>query len=312
MSILNFPLEVALQILQKHDLFNRINLCMAHSRFFPLCFDKLLDRKFKRTITINELQQLHHQSRTKKESEQCFNPSILDRIRAKNFNEIVHMHMKPENDQFFANQNILHYFRGNIILEGENEQFSEDFYQKFLFLIDRVEENLSLMFLNIKGGSSGNIFGPKLKEMLSKKLNSGKEVFFITICKSIKLVDSLAQQLLEYPDCDCTLYYNVTNDWNSWTHNLMVQKKNGGANVEKMIAVMNHDGLIEAKQNEGLIEAKQHLMRLLPLVKVAELRDADREIQCENCAAGEDTVDNTIALWMLEPAWSNCATCVLN
>ena len=150
MSLLNFPPEVTLQIMEKLSLFNRTNLSMTHPRIMPLCFDRLLDRKSKKTITVNELRQLHQQSKTDKERDQCFNPNILDRIRMKNFNEVVHLYMDPKNDKFFSNQQILNSFQGKIVLESEKKQFSRNFCKKFLGLIDRVEGNVYLVLVDMK------------------------------------------------------------------------------------------------------------------------------------------------------------------
>ena len=113
MSLLNFPAEVTLQVLHKISLYERINLSRTHPRFSSLCFDRTLNRKS--TISLNELRQLYQQSRTEKERDQCFDPKILDRLRTNNFNEVVHMDMDPENNQFFANQKILHSFKGQIV-----------------------------------------------------------------------------------------------------------------------------------------------------------------------------------------------------
>ena len=136
--------------MEKQNLFNRMNLSMTHPRIMPFCFDKLLDRTSKKSITVNELLQLHQQSKTDKERDQCFNPNILDRIRTKNFNEVVHLHMDPINDKFFSNQQLLNFYQGKILLESENEQFSENFCQKFVNLIDRVEGNICLVFVDVK------------------------------------------------------------------------------------------------------------------------------------------------------------------
>ena len=145
MSLMKFPHKITLQFLQKIAFYDCINVCMTHPRLSRLCFDRLLDRKSTATISLKELHQLYQQSRTEKEMDQCFNPKILDRLRTNNFNELVHMNMDPENDKFFANHKILHSFRGKIVLESENEQFSKEFYWKFLDLIERIEGNSDLI-----------------------------------------------------------------------------------------------------------------------------------------------------------------------
>ena len=307
MSLLNFPPEITFQIVQKLNLFNRINLSRVHARIMPLCFDRLLDRKSKRTITINELQLLHQQSRTENEREQCFNPSVLDRIRAKNFNEVVHMHMKPENNQFFANQKILHSFKGNIVIASENEKFSEDFYEKLLFFIDRVEGDILLVFENVSIEHFGHIFAKKCADIISRKMESGKKVFCIQLRKDFTPFRSLGCEIRRFMGSNpCTIYYlnyHFPHSENEKYHWLRLRKKNSGANIKVLIAMINQD---------RFTAEKQHLMQLIPLVKAAESQDLNRVVQCDNCFASALSTDNQIMLWLEEPAWFNCAGCVVN
>ena len=282
--------------MQKLNLYNRINLSMTHSRIMPLCFDRLLDRKSIGTVTVTELQQLHQQSRTEKEQDQCFNPKILNRIRTNNFSEVVNLYMDPKNDQFFANQRILHSFKGKFILEIEDEEFSQDFCQTFLSLINRIKENMCLVFLDIK--SFGDIFEKQFADILSKKLKSGKKIFCINFCKALSIDDRPAYQIVKKMGYDNFTVYSSKLLDKTRAHHLTLEKINSQSNTESLIALINED---------RFLEERQYLVNVLPHVKAVELRNG--EIECENCGAFEYLIGSQIQLWMQEPAWSNCAGC---
>ena len=210
MSLLNFPPEVSLQFIQKMNLFDRINLSLAHTRLSPLCFDRLLQRKSRETLTsgegftasgsrsiarpirnegypqfqlpslakdveyltslslaltrssplcfdrvvqretllsttmqrkpretlsLNELRQLYEQSKTEIERNQCFKFNVIDRLLIKDFHGVVLLYMDPETEQFVANNRILHYLEGKIVLEPE--KFSASFIEQFYCLLER-------------------------------------------------------------------------------------------------------------------------------------------------------------------------------
>ena len=304
MSLLNFPPEITLQIMEKLNLFNRINLSMIHPRIVPLCFDRLLDKKSKKTLTVNELRQLYQQSKTDKERDLCLNSNILDRIRAKNFNEVVHLHMDSINDKFFRNQQILDSFHGKIVLETENEQqFSEDFCKTFISLIDRVEGNILLIFVDVI--NFGRKMSDKFTDVLSRKLGSGKTVFCLNFCHRIGWLKSLGTQITSRMHSKQVIIYyerSMTKERNI-EHFLDLEKVNSGANTEALIGMINED---------RFIETKQHLVKVLPLVKVIELQDEDlASFFCENCGSSKVSLNVRILLTMIEPVWSNCASCAL-
>ena len=135
MSLLNFPSEVLVQLIQKMNIVDRINLSMTHTRLLPLCFDKLLDKHSRETLTLNELRQLHEQSGTEIERNQCFKFNVIDRLLIKDFHGVVLLYMDPETEQFVANNRILHYLEGKIVLEPE--KFSASFIEQFYCLLER-------------------------------------------------------------------------------------------------------------------------------------------------------------------------------
>ena len=135
MSLLNFPSEVSLQLIQKMKLVDRINLSITHTRLSPLCFDRSLQRKSTEALTLNELRQLYEQSRTENEKDQCFKSNVLNRVVIKNFNEVVRMYMDPNNKLFLANGKVMHSLKGQFILVREKEDFSASFVEQFLCLV---------------------------------------------------------------------------------------------------------------------------------------------------------------------------------
>ena len=330
MSLLNFPPEITLQVLQKVSLYDRINLCRTHPRLLPLCFDRLLDRNSAATISLKELRQLYQQSRTEEERDQCFNPKILDRLRTNNFNELVHMNMDPENHKFLANHKILHSFKGKIVLESENEKFSEDFYEKFLSLIDNMKGNLLLIFVDVK--EYGNDYAELCAQTLSRKMKRGEKVFLM----ETKSYDDDPESKIDECLKNKCIFFSITGE-NSQHRTqeldselyyfLKIPKTISGVNIETMIAMMNED---------RFAAAKQLLVSVLPLVKAAELRGGGRNIGCNNCYALEGSLDDGsdsddseddalddgsdsddsedddgMMLLVNEPAWSNCVGCIV-
>ena len=282
------------------NLYERINVCRTHPKFSPLCFDKLWDRKSTATISLEELRQLYQQSRTEEERDRCFDPKILNRLRMKNFNEIVLMNMDPENNQFFANHKILHSFKGRIVLEGENKKFSENFYQHFLSLIDKIEGNLLLTFADLRAFK--NNYAEQCAQILSKKLERGEKVFCVDF--SLQPQHTHGFEIKQCMNNDFTIYYRSYLFEGNRNNFLTLQKKNSVANTETLIGMINKD---------RFIGEKQHLVRVLPLLKAAALPGGGRNIECDNCGARQDSFDNGfgILLWMKEPALSNCDGCLL-
>ena len=299
MSLLNFPDEVTLQFLQKLNLYERINVCMTHPKLFPLCFDRSLDRNSTKTILLYELRKLYQQSRTEKEKDQCFNPQILDRLRTKSFNEVVHLNMDPENNNFFANHKILHSFKGQIVLESENKQFSDNFYQHFLSLIDKIEGNLLLVFVDFFKQYENN-YAERCAQILSRKLERGEKVFCIDFHLQ-QWHNTHGFDIQKHMNEGFTVYYGSCPGYKNRVHCLRILKINSVENTETLIGMIDED---------RFIEAKQHLGRVLPLVKAAELPGGGGDIRCRNCFAHQSPVGNEICcIWMLEPKWSNCAGC---
>ena len=250
---------------------------------------------------------MYQQSRTEKERDQCFDPKVLDRLRTKNFNEVIHLNMDPENDKLFANHKILQSFKGNIVLEGENKPFSKKFYQKFLRLIDRIQGNLLLTFVDVK--EFGNRYAKKCAQTLERKLLRGEKVFVVNFCVSISSLHSHAWEISNrHWKTEITIF--LAMDWELYlqngTHDVQFQKiSNMRANFDTMIAMISQD---------RFAETKQYLARLLPVVTNALSRDGRRWVECGSCGSigGDSMFDfNLICFLMEEPAWSNCAGCAL-
>ena len=267
MSLLDFPPEVTLQFLRKMNSFDRINLSIAHPSLSPLCFDKSLFRKSKGTITIHELHRLYQQSCTEEERRLCFSPHILDRLRIKNFNEVVHLYNGPDSDRFVSELKVLQLLKGKIVLEGENEPFSMNFLEKFIYLLDSVEGNLLLVFIDVISIRKMNakIFA----DIISRKWERGEKVYFIDV--GTKIGNSHAWEIMPFMNNTLTL---------SFESHLYKSHSNHGKtriqylNLEKMNSVENTKVLVDMIDEDNLIEVKQHLVKVLPVLETAQLQGA--------------------------------------
>ena len=101
---------------------------------------------------------LYHQARTEEERALCFSSNILERIRIKNFNKV------PGHEQLVQYYNLLNSLKGQAVLEGDKQQFIEEFFKKFLCLLEQF---------CIKG--------------LTRKMEVGQNVFFTSDFRSIIL-----------------------------------------------------------------------------------------------------------------------------
>ena len=303
MSLLDFPDEIILQIIGKLNLIDRINLSRTNTRLSPLCFDRSLQRKPMETLTLKELRKLYRQSRTENERNQCFNSNVLDRLRIKNFNEVVRLYMDPKHKQFVTNGKILHSLGGKFVLEGEREKFSANFVKKFLFLLERAEGTLFLAFVDIK--RFGKMNEKRCAQILSSKLERRQKIYCIDFCKTISYRNSFAWYsiyLIESSARLATFYRSYLKSDMYRYHYLITDKRNSVAIIKE---------LIDMTSGDSLIEAKQHLGNVLALVEAAALLDVAREITCDNCYAWLNSNDEGILSEIIEPAWSNCAGCEL-
>ena len=285
---------------------------MSHSRLSPLCFDRLLDRKSAATISIHELHQLYHQLRTKKERDQCFNPKIMDRLITRNFNNVVHLNTNPENDEFFANDKILHSLKGIIFIDDESQNFSKNFYHKFLSLIGKIEGDLFLIFHDVE--EARNKYVKRCAQTLSRKRKCGGKVFLIDISNTRCRIgyETLARKIFSAcmdNDEDIIYYKRTTINTNNQLreHQLSLKKINGGATIEKLYGMIHK---VEDKQLTRCLE------NLLPLVKAAELPGGGRDIQCwfnhgYTCGGRERSGGDYISIYVNEPRWFYCEGCVL-
>jgi len=281
MSLLNFPSEVTLQVMKKLNLFNRINLSMAHTSLLTLCFDESLDRKSTKTLLLDELRQLHQQSRTEEERYLCFSPDILDRLRIKNFNEVVRLYMNREHEKFVSNDKILHSLNGKVVLEGENEPFGDEFVHQFSNLIDRIEGDLLLAFVDVE--SLGNWNAKDCAEIISQKMRRGQKVYCVDFCKSIQWRLSYARDIKRNTEelftvgydshlCGGSVYMRGGTVRRHWLE--FNDKTNSASNINALIDetndktnnVSNINALIDMINEDSLIlEVKQYLERLLLL-----------------------------------------------
>ena len=296
MSLLNIPAEIILKVLNKLKLNDRINVCRSHPNFFPLCLDRLFDLKVKKSISLYELYKLYQQSRTEKERDQCFDPKILDRLQIDSFNEVVHLDMDRESKDFFSKAMILQSLKGCILVKNENEQFSPDFYQHFLDLLDKIEGNILLAFTNVQELGEG--YAELCAQILSKKFEHVQKIFLVDIDLQ-NLRNTHCQDIRKCMNDGFTIYYS---SFLRQKYFLALQPKNCGVDTQILIGMINGD---------TYIPEKQHLGRILPLVIAAETAGDREDIQCLRCMAGLYFFGNKIELFMSEPEWSDHAGCPL-
>ena len=55
-----------------------------------------------------------------------------------------------KNNQFVTKCKILHSLKGKFLLEGEREKLSVNFVEQFLWLLERLEGTLLLVFVDVK------------------------------------------------------------------------------------------------------------------------------------------------------------------
>ena len=304
MSLLNFPPEVILQFLQKMNVYDRINLSLAHTGLSPLCFDscslKLLDRNYMKTITLNELRQLYEESRTENERDQCFKSDILDRLEIKNFNEVVHMYMDLKNEPFLANGKILHSLGGKLFLE--KEKFSVAYVEQFLRLLERTEGNLLLGFVDIEQFGAKN--AERCARILSSKLKRGQKVYFIEIIVDLEFGSNCAAQIKHCMDNTFTVLYTYNYLMEiSKQHSLFIDKRNSLADTKELIGMINDE--------DPIIEARDHLEDIVPLLEAAELSGGMREIVCRNCLGSQEVTDDELMITVYQPDWFYCRSCKL-
>ena len=184
MSLLDFPAEVKIQFIRKCSVANRITLSTAHPRVLPLCFDRTLNPKTVGTITLAQLHEVYKHAKTKEEKIQCFLPRILNRLSINNFSEIVDMAMNSECKEFFLvnHKLFLQTLKGKIVLDGEKRHFSKEFFDKFLSLLDKVEGNVLLIFMNIISYESMNL--KRFKRVMMKKFTLREKVYYIDVDKT--------------------------------------------------------------------------------------------------------------------------------
>ena len=300
MSLLNFPSEVTIQLLQKMNLFDRINLSITHTRLLLLCFDRTLNRKSKKTLTLNELRQLYEQSRTEIERDQCFKSNVLDRLMIKNFNEIVRLYMDTKNEYFLTNGKILHSLEGKFVVEGEHEKFSLTFLKQFLHLLKIAKGNILLAFVDVKRIEKN--YAKRCAQILKSKLIRGRKVYIIDFTKTLEFGNKCADQIMVSIKGNFTILYSFTSNDLTRNHYILMDKRNSVANTKEIIDMINED---------RFAEAKQHLKSVLALVEAAELVGRGRDIRCVNCGVWEDSTGGVIEFKIDEPAWSNCAGCEL-
>ena len=256
---MQFPPEITLQVIQKINVFDRINISLTHARLSPLCFDRSLKRKSTETLTLDELCQLYLQSSTDKERNQLFKFKIFDSVRIKTFNEVVHLCMDPKNIEFVTKDKILLSLNGQFVLEGKTEKFSTIFIKCFLTLLERAEGAILLAFVDVwplEGWSA-----KRCAQIFSDKLKRGQKVYFIEYVETTELAYGCADQIFHLMEND--FKHNISLILRTFSSNippnliinnrrinrLVFGKGNSVKNIKDLMGMMNADILTEAKRN---------------------------------------------------------------
>ena len=274
MSLLNFPSEVSLQLIQKLNLFDRINLCMSHERLSSVCFDRTLQRKSTETLTLNELCQLYKQSRTEYEREQCFKSNVLNRVLIKNFNEVIRLYMDPKNEKFVTNDKILHFLEWKFVLKGE--KFSTTFVEQFIRLLEKAEGTLLLAFVDIE---LGEMHAKQCARILSNKFLRGHKVYCIAFNSNrcgVQIKNHLSENNFRFNIfSNFLVLFDINGIKEAKSHNIAIEKRNSVANTKDLINMINGD---------SLREAKQHLEKVLALVEAEDFQGGVWNIRCDHCS----------------------------
>ena len=295
MSLLDLSPYISLDYMRKLSLFNRIKLYTVNSRLGRLCFDRTVERKPMETISLNELHQLYENSGSEKEKNRCLDHVVVKRLRTKNLNEIIHLYMNPDNEEFFTNQNIQKFLKkGPLVLEGENDNFSAAFFEKFLDLLDKTEGDLLVALLYIK--SFENLNADRFNNIITRKWKRGDKSYFILLSQHGDIFnsefDAESWPLME--DMATVVYCHHLHSDGTKEHNIVISRRMTSlkASTEAMINIVNQDNRFE--------DCRQMLEKLLPL---------EFPSVCFDCRYHELQEVNYVHLSIHEPEWSICANC---
>ena len=145
LSVLDFPPEVTIMIMKNLKLVDLLKLFSLRSEFAELRYEKSLET-FMGNITLNQLCQLYSEATTENQRNQCFHKQVLDRLEIDTFNEVVHLYMRQENNEFFSNGKILESFGNQIILVEEPDMhYTSDFCGCFKKLAEKIDGEIFLI-----------------------------------------------------------------------------------------------------------------------------------------------------------------------
>ena len=276
---------------------NRTKLSMDIPRLAPLCFDRSIEIFSTESITLDELKQMYKRSvlETKK-----YSYTYLRKLQIKNFNELVHLHMNPENEQFISDistKKLLQCLKGKIILDGKNENCSTLFFQKFLDLLAQVEGNILLVFVNIEPEIKNMDYALYLHTMLQKNgRGDTTDIIYLNANFNNKMPLDVAFSF--------SYGMNESNKMVGLCHVRISPRENSVAKTKQVIEMIDED--------DSLLECKQHLVnKILPLVEKREIPESEEFLNCESCESFIFNDAFTLELWLEYPAHSNCANCML-
>ena len=268
MSALDFPPEVNVMMMKKLSLVNLLRLYNACSEFAELRFEKSLEKAMG-NITLTQLCQLYAELPTKKQQNLCFHKQVIDRLETNTFNEVVHLYMRPENEDFFSNNKILESFGNQIILVEESDMhYTSDFWSCCKILLEKIEGEIFLKLVGIDAdqlwnGNEGINFRSRVKYLVTNG-GYGSNIFPNLVF----------------------MYFISENSYNLVNHLIITNLHNGVDATKKMISIMKSNVLQGTKQN---------LVSTLPILEARiALHGYNGWFKCEHCQTGSRRLEDGV------------------
>ena len=258
MSALDLPPEVTVTMMKKLRPVDSLRLYSAGAQFAELRYEKSLEKSME-NITPSQLCQLHAELPTTNQKNQCFHKQVMDRLEKDTFNELVHLYMRSENNDFLSNNKILVSYGNEIILvEEPNMPYASDFWSCCKNLLEMMDGEIFLTLVGIDeeqlwDGNDGINFRSRVKYLLS--------------------IDGL-RTFKHYPNLVFRYFYSSRNLYD----NLMIANPHNGVDTMKFI--------ISIMKSNVLQGARKQLESALPIIQARIAHQHDGWFYCDHCGTG--------------------------
>ena len=231
-SALDFPPELTVQMMKKLKLADLLQLFILRSDYAEFRFEKSLEKSMG-NITLNQLCQIYSEATTEYGRNQCFHKQVLGRMEIDTFNEVVHLSMRPENEVFFSNDEILETFGNQIILvEEAGMRYTADFWGCFKKLLEKINGDIFLVLV-------GNINARQLWDK-QEGFNIIKRIkYLFQFSEELPIILPIFLPNLEFKFCLNLKYesYNLEADFHNCvdtTKNLISMMKSKHVHVQRI------------------------------------------------------------------------------